>query len=117
MPNRGRREGKERTEEEAQIDTKREVAVEGMECFPCEGTDRETGFVRLAARRVGQATVKAVILLHIEVFDTSWIFTDSYLRGRSSCFHPALLLQCSLQHTATAPRVEDKRFSLSSRDA
>lgn len=73
-------------------------------------TDRRRDFLRLAARRVGQATVKAVILRHTEVFDTSWVFTDSYLRGRSSCFHPALLLQCSLQRTATAPRVGDECF-------
>lgn len=30
----------------------------------------------------------------------SWESIDNYLRGRSSCFHPALVLQCLLQHTS-----------------
>lgn len=45
------------------------------------------------------------ILGHSEVFELSWEFTDNYLRGRSSCFHPALLLQCLLQHTSPVWRV------------
>lgn len=80
------------------------------------GSILRMGFVRLAAGRVGQPAVQAAILRHSEVFDSSWEFTDNYLRGRSSCFHPALLLQCSLQHTPPAPRVVgDKRFSLRER--
>lgn len=53
----------------------------------------------------GCRTCRPASLRHRRVSDSSREFTDNYLRGRTSCFHPALLLQCSLQHTPPAARV------------